>query len=234
VSYHEHNEKRRAVELVRKLADGQDIALVSDAGTPGLSDPGYRLVREARQKGLAVRAVPGPSAVLSALSISGLSTSSFCFIGFLPTRPTARRKAIESLAKSPHTIILFESARRAPSLLEQLTAHLGPRSAFLAREMTKIHEEHRYGTLPELTAWARENPLRGELTLIVSGSEKMAGRTWAEDSRLNLDTRFRKLLAKGISRREAAKQLSRETGLPSRQIYREALQSERSEKRGAS
>jgi 16S rRNA (cytidine1402-2'-O)-methyltransferase len=107
-SYHEHNEKRRAAALVQKLLDGQDIALVSDAGTPGVSDPGFRLVGEARRRGILVRTVPGPSAVIAALAVSGLPTSSFCFLGFLPTRPAARRKAIESILETPRTTILFE------------------------------------------------------------------------------------------------------------------------------
>jgi 16S rRNA (cytidine1402-2'-O)-methyltransferase len=228
-SYHEHNEERRAAELVRKLLDGNDIALVSDAGTPGVSDPGYRLVREARRRGIEVRTVPGPSAVLAALAVSGLPTSSFCFRGFLPTRPAARRKAIESLLETPHTTILFESARRAPSLLEHLAERLGPREAFVAREMTKIHEEHRYGTLPELAAWTRKTPLRGELTLVIAG----AGTSPAQGPRddIPITARIRELLAKGLSRREAAKQVSRETGLPSRRIYKETLRCEPSKER---
>jgi 16S rRNA (cytidine1402-2'-O)-methyltransferase len=229
-SYHEHNEKRRAPEIVQKLLDGQDIALVSDAGTPGVSDPGFRLVDEARRKGIEVRTVPGPSAVMAALAVSGLPTSSFCFLGFLPTRPAARRKAVESLSETPHTTVLFESARRAPSLLEQLAENLGPRTAFVAREMTKIHEEHQYGPLPELAAWAREAKLRGELTLVISGAEgRRAKSSIAKDPEKAL-ARARKLMAKGLSRREAAKQVSRETGIPSRHIYKEALHSDSSKK----
>ena len=138
ISYHEHNEKARAQQLASRLEEGDDIALVSDAGTPTVSDPGYRLNFAARERGIPVRTVPGPSAALAALSVSGLPTSSFCFYGFLPRRGSARIQAIESLASTPHTAILFESALRAPALLAELSLRLGPRRAFLARETSAI------------------------------------------------------------------------------------------------
>jgi 16S rRNA (cytidine1402-2'-O)-methyltransferase len=234
VSYHEHNERRRTPTLVKRLAGGEDIALVSDAGTPGVSDPGYRLVSEARTKGISIRTLPGPSAVLAALAVSGLPTSSFCFLGFLPTKPGARRKALDSLAEMPHTVVLFESARRAPSLLEQLSRRLGPRDGFVARELTKIHEEHRAGTLPDLAQWSRETTLRGELTILVSGAAKTLPIPAPGSTLENLDVRIETLMGKGLSRREAAKQISRETGLPSREIYRRANRSDPSEKGGTS
>jgi 16S rRNA (cytidine1402-2'-O)-methyltransferase len=243
VSCHEHNEKRRAAQLVEKLSNGQDVALVSDAGTPGVSDPGYRLVSEARKKDIAVRSVPGPSAVLAALAVSGLPTSSFCFYGFLPTRPAARRAALDSLALTTHTMVLFESARRAPNLLEQLANRLGPRPAFVAREMTKIHEEHRSGTLPELASWARENSLRGELTVIVSasgrtvrgrcGSRQRSKLPEAENPSPSIELRFKELSARGLTRREAVKQIAREVGQPSRQIYQAVIQMEDAKREGA-
>jgi 16S rRNA (cytidine1402-2'-O)-methyltransferase len=234
VSYHEHNEKRRASELVKRLAGGDDIALVSDAGTPGVSDPGYRLVNEARTKGLMIRSIPGPSAALAALAVSGLPTSSFCFLGFLPTKPGARRRAIDALAGMPHTLVLFESARRAPSLLEQLSHRLGSREGFLARELTKIHEEHRAGTLPELAQWVRETALRGELTIIVSGAGKNPAIPTSGTTLESLDKRLETLMGRGLSRREAAKQIAKETGLASRDIYKRANRSDASEKGDAS
>jgi 16S rRNA (cytidine1402-2'-O)-methyltransferase len=220
VSYHEHNETQRAAELVQKLLKGQDVALVSDAGTPCVSDPGYRVVREARRKGLAVRTVPGPSAALAALAISGLPTSSFCFLGFLPTRKVARTKAIEEIARSRHTFVIFESARRTPTLLNQLAERLGDRSAFAAREMTKIHEEHRAGSLTELAEWARAASIRGELTLVVGPPEKQP---LVLPERREIHERFSRLTKQGMTRREAVKGLARELGQPSRQIYREVL-----------
>ena len=220
ISYHEHNENQRAPQLVKRLRAGEDLALVSDAGTPGVSDPGYRLLAAARESGIPVRAVPGPSAPIAALSVSGLPTSSFCFFGFLPSRGAARTKAIESLASVTHTTILFESTRRAPALLEELSRRLGPRPAFLAREMTKVHEEHRNGTLIELALWAREKSLKGELTLIIGPAERKTRSSLTPDEIAN---RFSELTAEGRKRREAVKILARETGLSSRLLYHQLL-----------
>ncbi len=238
VSYHEHNEERRTPQLVSKLAAGLDIALTSDAGTPGISDPGYRLVNEARKLNIGVCTIPGPSAVPAALSISGLPPSSFCFYGFLPTRPAARRHAIDSLAESPHTIVLFESARRARTLLATLAERLGPRPAFVAREMTKLYEEHQSGTLLELAHWAQQKPLRGELTLVIEGNRDAEKRPrsarfdpdgGAATDMASLRRCFQELIDGGLSRRQAAKQLSRERGIPSRWIYQQMLEPESSE-----
>ena len=223
ISYHEHNEKSRAPQLTSRLEGGEDIALVSDAGTPGVSDPGYRLVSAAREKGIPVRPVPGASAVLAALSVSGLPTSSFCFYGFLPRRGSARAQAIESLASTTHTTILFESAQRAPALLEELAERLGPRQAFLAREMTKIYEEHRAGVLSDLASWVREKPPRGELTLVIAGANR---RPVSPLSSTEMRKRFSDLTAQGLKRREAVKILAEETGQPSRLLYRQLLGSE--------
>jgi 16S rRNA (cytidine1402-2'-O)-methyltransferase len=238
VSYHEHNEKRRTPQLVGKLAAGLDIALTSDAGTPGISDPGYRVVNEARKHNIEVYAIPGPSAVLAALAISGLPTSSFCFHGFLPTRQAARRQAIDSLAESPHTLVLFESARRARTLLAALAERMGPRNAFVAREMTKLHEEHQFGTLLELAHWAQQKPLRGELTLVIDGNRSAPKRSHSEHfesdagataNTADLRRRFQELIDDGLTRRQAAKQLSRDRGIPSRWIYQHMLKPEPSE-----
>ena len=222
ISYHDHNEVQRAPQLVKRLQSGEDLALVSDAGTPGVSDPGYRLVAAARQNGIPVRAVPGPSAALAALSVSGLPTSSFCFWGFLPSRGRARTQAIESLASLTHTSILFESARRAHTLLDALSQRLGARPAFLAREMTKVHEEHRSGTLVDLAEWTREKSLKGELTLIIGPATKETRSSLTPDE---IAKRYSELAAQGMKRREAVKTIARETGLPSRQLYRQLLNS---------
>jgi 16S rRNA (cytidine1402-2'-O)-methyltransferase len=223
ISYHEHNERSRAAELTSRLEGGDDVALVSDAGTPGVSDPGYRLVAAAREKGIPVRAVPGPSAVLAALSVSGLPTSSFCFYGFLPRRGSRRVQAIESLVASTRTAVLFESPQRARALLEELAEHLGPRPAFLAREITKIHEEHRAGSLADLAAWVREKAPRGELTLVIEGAPRKTASSLPPDE---VRERFSALTAQGLKRREAVKILAEETGLPSRLLYRQLLRPE--------
>jgi 16S rRNA (cytidine1402-2'-O)-methyltransferase len=220
VSYHEHNELERAAELLARLEAGKDVALVSDAGTPLVSDPGYRLVRAAREAGVAVRAVPGPSAVLAALAVSGLPTSRFTFAGFLPPKGKARENAIAALASIDHTLVLFESGTRIARLLAELSTALGPREATVLREMTKLHEEHRSGSLPELTDWASSRAFKGELTLVVGGG--------GHDSRVeepievsSLAPRFQQLREEGLSARAAAKLLAKERGLSSRQVYNE-------------
>jgi 16S rRNA (cytidine1402-2'-O)-methyltransferase len=218
VSYHEHNELERAGELLARLEEGDDVALVSDAGTPLVSDPGYRLVRAARVAGIAVRAIPGPSAVLAALSVSGLPTSRFTFVGFLPSKGAARTKAIAALASIDHTLVLFESGTRVARLLAELSTALGPREATVLREMTKLHEEHRSGTLGELAEWASRRAFKGELTLVIG--ERTAEATGAIPVK-SLAPRFQALRAEGLSARAAAKRLGKELGVSSRAIYNE-------------
>lgn len=178
VSYHEHNEEARAAALLEKLRAGEDVALVADAGTPLLSDPGYRLVRAARLAGVPVRAVPGASAVTAALSVSGLPTDCFTFLGFPPPRRgAARRRFLDRAAAAPGSLVLFESARRAPALLRDLAERLGAsREASLSREMTKVFEENRFGTLADLAERAAEHPLRGEVTLVVGPAPRRAAK----------------------------------------------------------
>ena len=223
LSYHEHNETERAQQLVSRLQRGECVALVSDAGTPALSDPGYRLVRAALGAGIRVRAVPGPSAILAALSISGLPTSSFTFIGFLPPKGSRRGKAIEALAGERHTIVLFETAPRIASLLADLTRVLGDRPACLLREMTKLHEEHRHATLSELASWARvteqTGSIKGELTLVIA-PRAPHGSTATPDE---MKARFRELIREGRTRREAVKSIAKENRQPARRVYETVL-----------
>jgi 16S rRNA (cytidine1402-2'-O)-methyltransferase len=218
VSYHEHNESRRAPELLARLESGEDVALVSDAGTPLVSDPGYRLVAAAREAGIAVRAVPGPSALLAALAVAGLPTSSFTFAGFLPSRGSARSRALEALRGLPHTLVLFEAPTRAARLLGELSETLGPRPAALLREMTKLHEEHWSGTLAELAERAAGARFRGEVTLVVAGAPEDAPAV-AEPA--ELASEFAALRDAGRTAREAAKALASRYGLSTREIYRE-------------
>jgi len=218
VSYHEHNELERASELLARLEEGKDVALVSDAGTPLVSDPGYRLVRAARDAGVPVRAIPGPSAVLAALSVSGLSTARFTFVGFVPPKGKARENAIAELASIDHTLVLFESGARIARLLSALSKALGPREAAVLREMTKLHEEHRAGSLPDLAEWASSRAFKGELTLVVGGKTTDAP---GPISVASLAPRFQELRERGLSARAAAKLLAKETGLSSREVYNE-------------
>ena len=178
VSCHDHNEARQVDLLLDRLRSGEDLALICDAGTPLISDPGYRVVRAARKANLPVCTVPGPSAVSAALSVSGLPTDTFTFVGFPPGRRGAKRQAfLERAAQAPGSLVFFESARRAAGLLGELGDLLGPRDASVSREMTKIYEEHWFGPLPELARRAESEPLRGEVTIVVApeGRRKAGG-----------------------------------------------------------
>lgn len=173
VSLHAHNESSRVPELLARLAAGESIALVSDAGTPLLSDPGYELVREAARSGCTVSAIPGPSAITAALAIAGLPTDRFCFEGFLPARSSERRTRLEAVAADPRTLVFFEAPHRIEECLADLAAVFGAdRQAAVARELTKAHETIYRGTVSELAALASTEPnfARGEITLVVHGA----------------------------------------------------------------
>ncbi len=168
VSYHEHNEAARSEELLRELLAGKSIALVSDAGTPLIADPGYRLVERARKQGVAVSPVPGPSALLAALSASGLPTDSFHFGGFLPYKKGRRRRVLEQLKTFAATLVFYETPHRILETLEDVAEVLGPRQVVLAREITKLHEEFLRGTPAEVRGTLRARPsVKGEITLMI-------------------------------------------------------------------
>ncbi len=173
VSLHAHNESNRVPELLARLAAGESIALVSDAGTPLLSDPGYELVSEAARAGCDVRAIPGPSAITAALAVAGLPTDRFCFEGFLPARSSERRTRLEAVVADPRTLVFFEAPHRIDECLADLAAVFGAdRKAVVARELTKAHETIYRGTLSELAERAKTEPnfARGEITLVVQGA----------------------------------------------------------------
>ncbi|MBL0715775.1 MAG: 16S rRNA (cytidine(1402)-2'-O)-methyltransferase [Desulfosarcina sp.] len=173
LSYHEHNERRRTPQLLARLQAGQAVALVSDAGTPSLSDPGYILVREAAAVGLRIRPIPGASAVVAALSVSGLATDSFIFLGFPPRKPRRLEQHLLALQNEPRTLIWYESPRRLLGLLEALERVLGDRSAVVGREMTKRYEEFLRGSLSMLgTQLGARTEIKGEITLLVDGCAK--------------------------------------------------------------
>ncbi len=172
VSCHDHNERTRTPALLARLQAGESVALATDAGSPLVSDPGFLLVRAAREADIPVRTIPGPSAALAALAVSGLPMQAFTFLGFPPARRGARRdRFLERVAAAAGSVVLFESPERIIRLLEDLAERLGPRTASLSREMTKLHEEHWFGALGELAERARKHPPRGEVTLVV-GPEK--------------------------------------------------------------
>lgn len=172
VSYHEHNEARRTPELLLRLRQGENVALVSDAGTPALSDPGHLLIREAAALGMPIVAVPGASAVTAALTVSGLPTDRFVFLGFLPRKPGARRRALEEVASVPWTLVLFESPHRITAVLQDLLAVLGDRRVAMARELTKRFEEVVRGTISEALSRLEVHPPRGEFTIVVEGARR--------------------------------------------------------------
>src|SRR5579872_5387715 len=177
VSYYDAVEARRTPGLLSDLQAGRDVLLVTDAGTPGISDPGYRLVAAAAAAGIRVTALPGPSAVTTALAVSGLPTDRFCFEGFPPRRPGERQRRFAELADDRRTQVYFESGRRLADTLTELAAsHGADRQAVACRELTKIHEEIRRGSLAELAAWAGSGAVRGEITLVVAGLGRRAAR----------------------------------------------------------
>ena len=170
VSYHDHNKERRTPELIGKLTSGSSVAIVSDAGSPGISDPAFTLVRAAVAAGVPVVPIPGPSSALCALEVSGLPTDRFAFEGFLPRRAVRRRKRIEELRADPRTLIFFESPHRLHKMLRDLSETLGERPASLSRELTKKFEETRRGTLRALLEWVESETPRGEFVLVVGGA----------------------------------------------------------------
>ena len=216
-SFHEHNERQKLPVLLGKLASGETIAQVSDAGTPGISDPGFRLVRAAVELGIRIEVVPGPSAAISALVASGFPTSSFTFLGFPPARGQDRRAWMTALAKEPRTCVFFEAPHRIRATLEELRPELGDRQVAVAREMTKVHEEVIRGTVTHVLG-CLTNP-RGELTVVVAPPPDEA-----HDSQPLSDgeilERFVQLTdSKDISRRGAVGAIARATGLPSKAVY---------------
>ena len=218
LTYHEHNAGEMRPRLLAALADGASVALCSDAGMPLVSDPGFKLVRAAIEAGHAVSVLPGASAPLAALVVSGLPSDRFYFGGFLPPKSAARRRALQDLAGLEASLLFLESARRLPAALADLAAILGPRQAAVGRELTKLFEEVRRGRLDELAAaFAEEGPPKGELVIVVGPPE--AGSAASE---VDLDARLAAALD-GASLRDAVDRVAAETGLPRRRVYQRAL-----------
>ncbi|HXQ27209.1 MAG TPA: 16S rRNA (cytidine(1402)-2'-O)-methyltransferase [Candidatus Acidoferrales bacterium] len=227
VSYHEHNEITRAAEIVIELEQGAKVALVSDAGTPAISDPGYRLVSLCLRHGIRVVPVPGASAFVAALAASGMPIEEFVFAGFLPSRPTERRKALRELAAEPRTLALYEAPHRLLDTLEDALEILGNRPAVIAREVTKLYEEFVRGHLEDLVAAARKKPPRGEITLLIGppdGHANHADGEAAVASKVPLARHVEEIMReRGIDRKAALKQAARERGLTRREAYKQLL-----------
>ena len=218
LSYHEHNEAERTAELVARLAGGETIALVSDAGMPLVSDPGYRLVRAAVEAGIEIHPIPGPSAALTALAAAGLPTDAFHFAGFLPPKPGQRQKALEALGGEAATLIFYEAPHRILESLEAIEQALGPRPVVVARELTKLHEEFLRGTAEEIRArLAARDSVKGEFTILVGKSDRPV----ADDR--PVEDAVEELMRLGTPRMDAIKQVARERGLSKREVYDQLL-----------
>lgn len=223
VSYHDHNEMTRAPELVISLEEGAKVALVTDAGTPGISDPGHHLISLCLRHQIPIVPIPGPSAVIAALTASGLPTEEFLFAGFLPSRTGERRKALKVLAAEFRTLVLYESPHRIVEMVADALELLGRRPAVIARELTKVHEEFLRGDLAELLVRIRQEPPRGEITILIGAPQPGQGQ--ATD--LPPDPLKRRveqiMLEKQLDRKAALKTAARERGLTKREAYKQLL-----------
>jgi len=224
ISHFEHNEERRVPELIERMMAGERIALVTDAGTPAISDPGYRLVRAAHEAGIRVTAVPGASAAIAALSISGIATNRFTFEGFLPPRDSARRKALDALRTESRTMIFYEAARRLGETLAKLAEVFGgDRAATVVREITKTYEETIRGSLSELAERFRREQALGEIVIIVEGALEKDGATSSPAAGLTVED----LIEAGLSLKQASALIAKQTGASRREVYQEALKHRR-------
>ncbi|HAG49995.1 MAG: 16S rRNA (cytidine(1402)-2'-O)-methyltransferase [Deltaproteobacteria bacterium GWC2_42_51] len=218
-SYFEHNELKKARWLVEQLKQGKDIALVSDAGTPGISDPGYRLIKMALENSISVIPIPGPSAIISALSVAGLPTDSFCFEGFTPSKTGERIKFLSSLKGIKKTIVLHESPKRLLTTLTDIHTTLGDVDMVIAREITKLHEEIIRGKVSAVLNDLRKREIKGEVTILLNPRSLEA-----EKQEISLTDEIKKLQKElGLPIKEIAKIIAEQRGIPKREVYKEAL-----------
>ncbi len=221
ISYHDHNSQTRIPELLERLMQGQAIALVTDAGMPGISDPGFELVKACVESSIDVIPIPGVTAGITALVASGLISQRFVFEGFLPTDHQQRRSQLAQIAVETRTIILYEAPHRLLRTLEDLATHLATdRQIVIARELTKLHEEFWRGQIAEAIAHYTEQAPRGEFTLVISGDLVAAPNTWTE---AQLMSELKAIMLEGITRSQASRQLAELTKIPRRQLYQLAL-----------
>ncbi len=224
VSYFDQNEVARTPRLLDDLLAGLDVLVITDAGLPGVSDPGYRLVRAAVAEGVPVTVLPGPSAVTTALVVSGLPTDRFCFEGFPPRKPGERSRRLAELAAEPRTMVFFEAPHRLAATLDAMAAAFGAdRPAAVCRELTKTYEEVRRGAVAELADWARDG-VRGEITLVVGGAPEPAGLTDPADLAAAVAAREET----GVPRKQAIADIAKENGVPKRDVYDAVLAARKS------
>jgi len=219
ISYHEHNRRMREKTLLNDLRAGKSVALVTDAGTPGISDPGEELVRGAVQEGIPLVSIPGPVALVAALSVSGLPTESFLFYGFLPSKAAARRKWLTSLEERPETLVFYESPRRLSSLLEDAAQILGERRVVVAREMTKVYEEVYRGTVSEVLEQIGKEEVKGEVTVILEGCTSPP----PVESSAIIEALKCYSEEMGLSRKDSVDRVAEDLGVSRRQVYQQSL-----------
>ncbi len=220
-SYHEFNKVEKAHELTEQLLSGKNIALITDAGTPGISDPGEVLVRFAHEKGIPVTSLPGAAAVVTALSGSGQSTRRFAFEGFLPREKKERREILSSLTSETRTIVLYEAPHHLKDTLDDLYASLGDRKMTICRELTKKHEEYRCLTLKDAISYYRENDPRGEYVLVIEGldPEELIRLKQEEYEKISIEEHVASYESRGMDRKEAMKAVARDRGIGKREVY---------------
>jgi len=227
VSYHDHNKKKRTPELVHKLKAGRSVALVTDAGTPSISDPGYYLIREAVREAISTVPIPGASAAIAALSISGLPTDSFIFIGFVPRKPAKRKELLDELKEQQRTLVFYESPKRVLGLMREILNVMGNRKAVLARELTKVHEEILRGPLSAvLKELSARSFLKGEFTLLVAGREGVP----EIDHKSVLDDIKRLRHEQDRSLSDVVKEIARQYNVSRKLVYEQALKLEKNGK----
>ena len=217
ISFHEHSSDRALERILRILTEGRDVALITDAGTPAISDPGVDLVAAARERGVPIVTIPGPTAVAASLAVCGIPADRYLFLGFLPRKGSDRRRLLSTAAASEWTVVMFEAPNRVTQLLADLAEACGPeRQAAVSRELTKVFEETRAGTLQELSAHYAEAPVRGEVTVVLSGT----GKQRVEEPPPDAGERAKALLAEGLSRKDVAHRLAEETGISRNTAYK--------------
>ncbi len=219
-SYHQHNQKGKAPQLIKRLKSGHDVAIVTDAGTPGISDPGVYLINRAAKEEIRITPIPGPSAVIAALSVSGLPTEDFVFLGFLPNKRGKRKKILANLVSEPRTMVFFEAPHRIKAMLGDLREMLGDRQMVMLREITKVFEEVKRGPIGEILEYLTPDRIRGEFTLVVAGRKEKKVRSLNEEVLKRIEDL---LTEKTRSIKDIANLVSTEEGVAYRQIYKECL-----------
>ncbi len=221
ISYHEHNAEKRVDQLLGYIQEGLDLALVSSAGMPGISDPGYEVIKEALNLGLEVVPIPGPTALISALVVSGLPTDRFVFEGFLPRQGKKRRQTLRQIKKEKRTIVVYESPYRVKKTLRDLENKIKGRKIALVRELTKMYEEKIYGTCPEILAQLEDREIKGEIVLVIEGRQQAEIETGWQD--YDVVEHVKLLMKEGYTKKEAIKQVAAERGLSRNQVYEKAI-----------